>query len=316
MEARAARDDGLAVFSDLGIQDFRLRVVARLDSVLGTDVHAAAAADAAAMVDGAFLVLNDRGAVRADLLAGAAADAEALVNGGLFIGVHFHLARAGAAAHAEVLQRAAEAGGLVALEVGEGDDDVGVHQGAADLGRGTVLRALDRDFHLIRALQAIGDDDVAARGERGEAVGIGGVHMLERMLAAADVERVAVGQEGTAAQFLDEVGHGLGIVRPQIGQIAELAEVHLDGDEFILKIDLVHAGLQQKLAQLLLLVQAGMAAEVGEIYWTGVHNSASIFYRYAVILAKFLQTVKLRPRRSCQNAEDLQFVNCQARQCD
>ena len=34
MEARAARDDGLAVFSDLGIQDFRLRVVARLDTKL------------------------------------------------------------------------------------------------------------------------------------------------------------------------------------------------------------------------------------------------------------------------------------------
>lgn len=92
--------------------------------------------------------------------------------------------------------------------------------------------------------------------------------------------------------------------------------MHLDGDEFILKIDLVHAGLQQEFAQLLLLIQAGMAAEVGEIYWTGVHNSASIFYRYAVILAKFLQTVKLRPRRSCQDAEDLQFVNCQARQYD
>ena len=140
--------------------------------------------------------------------------------------------------------------------------------------------------------------------------------MLERMLAAADVERVAVGQEGTAAELLDEVGHGLGIVWPQEGQIAELAEVHLDGDKLILKIDLVHAGLQQEFAQLLLLIQAGMAAEVGEIYWTGVHNSASIFYRYAVILAKFLQTVKLRPRRSCQDAEDLQFVNCQARQCD
>ena len=140
--------------------------------------------------------------------------------------------------------------------------------------------------------------------------------MLERMLAAADVERVAVGQEGTAAELLDEVGHGLGIVWPQIGQIAQLAEVHLDGDEFILKIDLVHAGLQQEFAQLLLLIQAGTAAEIGEIYWTGVHNSASIFYRYAVILAKFLQTVKLRPRRSCQDAEDLQFVNCQARQCD
>ena len=66
----------------------------------------------------------------------------------------------------------------------------------------------------------------------------------------------------------------------------------------------------------MLLIQAGTAAEVGEIYWTGVHNSASIFYRYAVILAKFLQTVKLRPRRSCQDAEDLQFVNCQARQYD
>lgn len=179
MEARAAIDNSLGIFGNFGIEDLGLGIEARLDSVLGTDVHAAAAADAAAMVDGAFLVLNDRGAVRADLLAGAAADAEALVNGGLFIGVHFHLARAGAAAHAEVLQRAAEAGLFVALEVGKGDDDVRVSQSAAYLGFLHILAALDGDERLVRAFETVRDDGVYACLEGVVAVFVGAVEVVE-----------------------------------------------------------------------------------------------------------------------------------------
>ena len=62
--------------------------------------------------------------------------------------------------------------------------------------------------------------------------------MLQRVFAAADIERVAVGDEGLTAAFLDEVGDDLGIVRTQERQVAELAEVQLDGDEFAVKVDL------------------------------------------------------------------------------
>ena len=62
--------------------------------------------------------------------------------------------------------------------------------------------------------------------------------MLQRVFAAADIERVAVGDEGLTAAFLDEVGDDLGIVCAQERQVAELAEVQLDGDEFAVKVDL------------------------------------------------------------------------------
>ena len=52
--------------------------------------------------------------------------------------------------------------------------------------------------------------------------------------------------------------------------------MQLDGDKLILKINLLHAGLQHQLAELLLLVQAGMTVEVGEIYFAGLHSHASI----------------------------------------
>ena len=79
---------------------------------------------------------------------------------------------------------------------------------------------------------------MTAGGERGIAVEIRGIHVLQRVFAAADVERVAGGEEGLAAALLDEVGDDLGIVGAQERQIAELAEMQLDGDEFAVKLDL------------------------------------------------------------------------------
>ena len=80
------------------------------------------------------MVGDGDGVVGAVLLAEAATDAQALVHLGLTGGVHFHLARPGAAAHAQVLDGPAKARGLMALEVVQADDDVRVHDGLADLG--------------------------------------------------------------------------------------------------------------------------------------------------------------------------------------
>ena len=62
--------------------------------------------------------------------------------------------------HSEVFQRAAEAGLLMALEMGQAYHDVGIGQRGTDLGRGTILRPLDWNLHLVRALESVGYYDV------------------------------------------------------------------------------------------------------------------------------------------------------------
>ena len=202
----------------------------------------------------------------ADLGAGPAADALLLLDEGLAGVVLLHLAGPGAAAHADVLQGAAHARLLMALEVGQGDEHVRVHHRPADLGGLHVLAALHRDLHLVVALQAVGDQDVAAGGIGGEAVDVGGFDVVQGVLPAAHVQRVAVRQEGLAAVGLHQVRHGPGPVGPEIGQVARLAEVHLDGHILAVHVDVAEAGGLHQTGQLLgkILPPAG-AAEVRKV---------------------------------------------------
>ena len=109
-----------------------------------------------------------------------------------------HLAPAGTAAHPQVLDGAAKAGLLMPLEVGQGDDHIGLHDGLSDLGGLDVLRPLHGHLHVVVAPQAVADDHLAAGGQRGEAVLIGCVQVLQGVFPAAGIEGVAVGEEGDA----------------------------------------------------------------------------------------------------------------------
>ena len=98
------------------------------------------------------MVFHDGGPVGADARALAAADAQLLLDIGLAGVVHFHFAGARAAAHADILDGAADALGLVALKMRQGNDDIRIHHGAANLRLFDVLAALDGDEHLVGAL--------------------------------------------------------------------------------------------------------------------------------------------------------------------
>ena len=117
MEAGTSVYHRLGILSDLVVENLGNLVAVRRDGVLRTDGDAPAAAEALVVVDGALLIRDDRCAVGADLCAPAAADAFACNHMGLALCVHFHLARARAAAHADVLERAAVARLLMPLEV-------------------------------------------------------------------------------------------------------------------------------------------------------------------------------------------------------
>ena len=280
VEARAAVDDGLGVLGDLAVEHVGRGVIAGLDAVLVACRNAAAAAHAAIVVDGSDVdragaavgklalagVVERDSVVRADLFAGTAANAVLGRDVRLAGGMLLHLAGTAAASHAQVLHGAAKTGLLMALKVGEADHDIGIHKCLTDLGLAHVLAALDRDKRLVGALEAVGDDDLATRGIRGKAVLVGGVDVLERVFAATDIERVAVGEEGLAAQLLHDVCDGAGVVGAQKAQIAQLAKVNLDGDKLVLEVDLLNAGAANEALEFVELALASMRAQVGEVH--------------------------------------------------
>ena len=280
VEARAAVDDGLGVLGDLAVEHVGRGVIAGLDGVLVAHADAAAAAHTAIVVDGSHVnragvavgklalagIVKRDSVVRADLFAGTAANAVLGRDVRLAGGMLLHLAGSAATSHAQVLHGAAKTGLLMTLKVGEADYDVGVHECLADLCLAHVLAALDRNERLVGALEAVGDDDLTTRGIRGKAVLISGVNVLERVFAAAHIERVAVGEEGLAAQLLDDIRDGAGVVGAQKAQIAQLAKVNLNGDELVLKVDLLNTGATDEALELIELALASMRAQVGKVH--------------------------------------------------
>ena len=265
VEAWAILTDGLRVLRHAAVEDVGGVPDLVVERVERTRADAAAAALAKLLVDDR-LVLNVGNRVRAAFLrAATTAAAKLLMHADLARRMLLHLARAAAAAHADVLDRAAETRLLVPLEVREADEDVGVHDGAADLRRLQHAGVLDRHFQLVRAAQTVADDDLTARRRRVEAVDVRAVEMLGRMAAAAWIERVAVRQERNALFLLYEVGDGLRVLRAKEREVAEFAEVHLDGDEAALKLDRLEAHRKTQTLQLLRQARADVRAEIGEI---------------------------------------------------
>lgn len=177
----------------------------------------------------------------------------------------------------------------MALKVSEADHNVGIHERLTDLGLAHVLAALDRDERLVGTLEAVGDDDLATRSIRGKAVLVGGIDVLECVFAATDIERIAVGEEGLAAQLLHDVGDGAGVVGAQKAQVAQLAKVNLNGDELVLEVDLFDTGVTDEALELVELALASMRTQVGEVHLGGCCG-CSCGHRYIPSVYMALQT--------------------------
>lgn len=202
-----------------------------------------------------------------------AAAAQTLLHLRVSGGVLYHLACAGAAAHADVLESTAEAGGFVALEMGQADKDIRIHDGAADLCRLAVFAVRHRNLCFIGAAQAVRNDDLTAGGHGPEAVQLGTGEVLQCVLAAARIQGVAVGQKRQTALLLAQVGHHLGVVGAQECQIAQLAEMHLDGNEFAIHINILDPGGDAHAAQLVQQAGAHGTAEIRIIDLGCFHSS-------------------------------------------
>ena len=90
--------------------------------------------------------------------------------------------------------------------------------------------------------------------------------MIQGILPGAHVHGVGIGEEGLAPQFLDDVHQHPGVAGPQMGHVAQLTEVDLDGHELILEVDPVNSGGHNEPGQLLGQSLAVCGAEIRKIY--------------------------------------------------
>ncbi len=262
--------DGERVLGYLARQDFAAVLLAGAHGLGRAYADAAPAALADIIIDVRARIDRDR-AVRTVFRTDAASYADVAVHGGLFGLVHLGLAAGRSAAHAEVLERAAESRRLVTLEVRQRDQHVGIHDCAANLGVADVF-AVDGHEHVVVALESVGDDGLASQAQGIKSVLIGDVQMIQRVLARADIERGTVGHEGSSAELLDEVGHRARIVCAQEGKVARFAEVHLDRGELVLKIDLFNARRAAETNQLVADVFIADGAHGGKINFGFAHD--------------------------------------------
>ena len=263
MEAGAVVADRSGVLGHLPVQLLVGAFVGGIHGVKAAGTDAAAAALALVVVDDSLVLLVVGNGVGAALLGAAvAAPAQALLHCRLAGGVLLHLAGPGAAAHADVLDGTPKAGGLVALEVGQADEHIRVHDGAADLGGLAVFAARHRHLHLIGAAQTVGDEHLTAGSHGPEAVELGTGQVFQRVLAATRVQGIAVGQERHTALLLAQVGHGLGVVGAQVSQVAQLPEMHFDGHELAVHVNVLDAGGDAQTAQLFRQAGAHRTAEI------------------------------------------------------
>ena len=157
--------------------------------------------------------------------------------------------------------------------MGQADKDIRIHDGAADLCRLAVFAVRHRHLCFIGAAQTVRNDDLTAGGHGPEAVQLGTGEVLQCVLAAARIQGVAVGQKRQTALLLAQVGHHLGVVGAQECQIAQLAEMHLDGNEFAVHINVLDAGCDAHAAQLVQQAGAHRTAEICIIDLGCFHSS-------------------------------------------
>ena len=110
-------------------------------------------------------------------------------------------------------------------------------------------------------------------------------------------------------QILDDIHQHARIIRPQIGEVSRLAEMHLDRDKFILEVDLINARRQNQPRQLLNLVFPECRMKIRKIDLCRLHKFFPfLFVNICSVIAKLLYTFSIQKAKKRAAAAPLAFL--------
>ena len=154
----------------------------------------------------------------------------------------------------------------MSLEMSKTDEYVSVHYSTADSGSWTILCILYRNFYIICTAKSVTDNDLAASGDSIKAIQIRTIHVLQGILTASRIKGVTVSKKRHSSKLLTKIGYYFCIIGAQESKVSKLSEMHFDGNEFTIHINVFDSGCDTQLFQLVQLACADLAAEVSEIY--------------------------------------------------
>ena len=272
VEGRPAMADCVRILRDLAAEDLICQAIDIGDRVKCASSDAASAAFADIGIDICFAVFSIKDRIAAALFcAASAAAAQIGINLRSSFIVLVHLARAAASSHTDVLECTAEAGAFMSFEMAQRDEYVRIHQSSSDKCRFAVFSVRHLDFHIVRASQAVCDQDVASGGDGIESVDLRTGKMVDRVGAASGIQGVAVCQKRNAAQLTNQVRYCLHVIRTQVRTVAKLTEMHLDRYIFLLEIYIGNPGRTAQLLKLGALADAFFRSEVRVKYFRFLH---------------------------------------------
>ena len=177
-----------------------------------------------------------------------------------------HFSGTASAAHTNILDCAAETGGFMSLEMSKTDEYVSVHYSTADSGSRTVFCIFYRNLHVIGTAKSVTDNNLAACRDGVKTIQIRAIHVLQGILTASRIKGVTVSKKRHSSKLLTKIGYYFCIIGAQESKISKFSEMHFDGHEFTIHINVFDSGCNTQFFQLVQLACADFTAEVSEIY--------------------------------------------------
>ena len=219
------------------------------------------------MIDRCLLVCHDSCAVCTDSGAGSTSDTKFLVYMWLSGTMHLHLTGTGTTSHTNVLQRATKSGCFMSLKMCQCKEYIRIHNGASDLRFFYIFAAFYRYQNVICSLQSIANQDMASSRIWCKAIQISTLDVIQCILTATYIQRIAVCQVWFSTQFFYNICNGSGIVWTKKCQIARFTEMNLDRYILILKINVRNTGFFYQFRQFQLQIGIRPGTQIGKVYF-------------------------------------------------
>ena len=289
MKVWATVQHGLGVFRHFVVEHFDGGIMCERNGVKITRSQAAATAHAIIVIDRGFLGFGGvvQGVIGALLDAGLAANAQRFVDIGLTVAVLLRFTSARSATHANIFDGAAKAGHLMPLKVGEADENIGIHNGAANLGFLDIFTAHHGHQGFVCAFEPVANDDGAIHRKGRKTVLPCAFQMFQGIFAATGIHGIAVGQERLTAKILDRINNRTRIVGAQVTDVAKLPKMQFDGNKTALHINVADASFFDHFLQLGgQTIAKSLGAKIRKIHLCFFHKySPSRLAVLAVVLA-------------------------------
>ena len=138
----------------------------------------------------------------------------------------------------------------MSFEMGQGDQDIRIHQRTADLCLFDIL-ALHRNKYLIGTFQSVCDDNRAAGSIRSKSIHICSLQMIYRIFTASYIQRITICQKRFSTLFFYDICNDFCIIRAQKCQISIFSKMNFDRCIMILKINVFDTSSLYQPCQLL-----------------------------------------------------------------